>query len=59
MATDPRYIPALTEKGDFLGKIGNYKLAIVYYEKALAIDPKNVDALTGKEHALAALNQTK
>jgi hypothetical protein len=28
-----------TEKGDFLDKIGNYKLAIVYYDKALAIDP--------------------
>jgi tetratricopeptide (TPR) repeat protein len=42
-----------------LDKIANYKLAIIYYDKALAIDPKNIDAIKGKQQALAALNQTE
>jgi tetratricopeptide (TPR) repeat protein len=57
-ATDPRYIPDLTNKADFLDEIGNYKLAIVYYDKALAIDPNNTDAVKGKQRALSDLNQT-
>ena len=31
-ATDPRYIPDLTNKANFLEKIGNYNLAIIYYD---------------------------
>ncbi len=47
-------------KANFLDKIGNYNLAIIYYDKALAIDPKNVDALTGKGNVLSHLgNQTE
>ena len=43
---------------DFLVKIGNYPLAVVYYDKTLAIDPKNSDAITGKEKAqILLLNQ--
>jgi tetratricopeptide (TPR) repeat protein len=42
-ATDPRYIPDLTNKANFLDKIGNYKLAVIYYDKALAINAKNID----------------
>ena len=45
-------------KANFLDKIGNYKLAIIYYDKALAIDPKNIDAIKGKQQTLATLNQT-
>jgi tetratricopeptide (TPR) repeat protein len=33
--------------------LGNYRLAITYFDKALAINPKNVAALTGKKQALA------
>ncbi len=50
-------IPDLTNKANFLVKIGNYNLAIIYYDKSLAIDPKNSDALKGKEQILALLNQ--
>jgi hypothetical protein len=38
---------------------GNCKLAIVYYDKALAIHPKNTDAIDGKQKALSDLNQTE
>ena len=48
-ATDPRYIPDLTNKANFLDKIGNYNLAIVYYDKALAIESNNIDAIKGKQ----------
>ena len=53
LATNPRYIPALTEKGYFLDKIGNYNLAIVYFDKALAIALNNAGAETGKKRSLA------
>ena len=35
--------------------LGNYTQAIQYYDKALAIDPKNVDALNYKGLALDSL----
>lgn len=41
-----------TDKGNALGSLGNYTGAILYYDKALAIDPKDVYALDGKEVAL-------
>jgi tetratricopeptide (TPR) repeat protein len=59
LAIDPRYIADLTTKGNFLNSIGNYKLAITYFDKALAINPKNVSALNGKKQALDALNKSK
>jgi hypothetical protein len=31
----------------------------MYFDKALAINPKNIAAITGKKQALAALNQPK
>ena len=52
------YVSTTTNKANFLDKIGNYKLAIIYYDKALAIDPKNIDAIKGKQQTLATLNQT-
>ena len=55
--TDARYIPDLTNKANFLVKIGNYNLAIIYYDKALAIDPKNSEAIKGQEQALVLLDQ--
>jgi len=36
-----------------------YDGVVVLDDKALAINPKNVAAITGKEQALAALNQPK
>ncbi len=39
---------ALVHKGIALDILGNHTGAIAYYDKALAIDPKNVAALTSK-----------
>ena len=50
---------ALNNKGDALYNLGRYQEAMIYYDKALAIDPKNIDAIKGKQQALAALNQTE
>ena len=37
-----------------------YKLAIIYYDKALAIDPENTDAIKGKGNVLSHIgNQTE
>ena len=44
-----------TDKGNALGSLGNYSGAIEYYDKALAIDPHYVYALTGKGLALGSL----
>ncbi|MGN6560236.1 MAG: hypothetical protein ACTHJ2_06880 [Candidatus Nitrosocosmicus sp.] len=54
---EPRYIPALTEKANFLVKLGNYQLAPIYYDKALAIEPQNAEAISGKKQALDAVNR--
>jgi tetratricopeptide (TPR) repeat protein len=44
----------------FFVVIGNYSQAITYYDKALAIDPKNVLAIIGKGYALDNIgNHTK
>jgi tetratricopeptide (TPR) repeat protein len=43
---------ALYYKGEVLFDLGNYTGAILYYDKALAIDPKYVDALNNKGFAL-------
>jgi tetratricopeptide (TPR) repeat protein len=59
LAINPKYLLSLIEKGDFLDSIGNYRLAISYYDKALAIDPNNAEALNGKQQAVADLNQQK
>ena len=37
------------------GRLGNFTEAIKYFDKALAIDPKTVNALTGKGVALQRL----
>ena len=42
-------------KGIALGGLGNYTLAIQYYDKTLAIDPKFTTALNGKGIALGGL----
>ena len=44
-----------TEKGKSLYNLGNYREAIQYHDKALAIDPKNVAALTKEALALDSL----
>ena len=46
---------ALVDKGIALDSLGNYTGAIAYYDKVLAIDPKDVDALTSKGVALSKL----
>jgi len=47
----------MTNKGIELNKIGKYNESITYFDKALAIDPKNNDAIKGKEQTLVLLNQ--
>jgi Flp pilus assembly protein TadD len=47
---------ALTGKGDYLFKLGNYTGAIVYADKALETDPNNRNALHGKGVILNELN---
>jgi tetratricopeptide (TPR) repeat protein len=46
---------ALTNKGHALDNLGNHTGAILYYDKALAIDPKYEDALYYKGDALNSL----
>jgi tetratricopeptide (TPR) repeat protein len=33
--------------------LGNHTEAVAYFDKALAIDPNNTNALTGKKQSLA------
>jgi tetratricopeptide (TPR) repeat protein len=46
------YTYALDNKGVALNNLGNYTGAILYFDKALAIDPNYVSALNGKGVAL-------
>jgi uncharacterized protein YjbI with pentapeptide repeats len=50
MLTNEKY--ALYEKGNALDKTGNYTGAIMYFDKALKIDPNFKDALYDKGNAL-------
>ena len=43
----------LNDKGISLNSLGKFNESITYFDKALAIDPKNVDALTVKKQSLA------
>jgi len=43
---------ALYNKGDTLKTLGNYRQAILYLDKALAINPKFEEALDDKAEAL-------
>jgi len=57
LAIDPHApVGLLTDKGVALVGLRNYTGAIQYYDKALAIDPKNTDALNAKRVAISALN---
>jgi tetratricopeptide (TPR) repeat protein len=51
-------ISILTKKGNDLVKLGSYNGAIVFYNKALAIDPNNVEALYYKGNALVKLGDS-
>ena len=53
---DPENIDALAAKGWSLYSLGNYKEAIEYHDKVLAIDPYNVDAKNKKDY-IQALNK--
>ena len=43
---------ALFDKGNALDNLGNHTQAIQYYDKALDIDPNNIDTLINKGVAL-------
>jgi lipoprotein NlpI len=47
-AIDPHDVDALNYKGVALKSLGNYTGAILYYDKILAIDPKNETTLYNK-----------
>jgi len=55
LAIDPKYVLALTDKGNALGGLGNYTKVITYYDKALAIDPRYIADLTIKGNFLNSL----
>ena len=41
LMVDPRYVPALVSAGALCGTMGDYKSAVSYLQRALAIDPRN------------------
>jgi tetratricopeptide (TPR) repeat protein len=45
-------VPTLTNKALALGRLGNFTGAILYYDKALAIQPNDTYALDNKAAAL-------
>ncbi len=51
-------ISAWVKKGNDLVKLGGYTGAIVFYNKVLAIDPNNIDALYNKGNALVKLGDS-
>ncbi|HEY0579571.1 MAG TPA: tetratricopeptide repeat protein, partial [Candidatus Nitrosocosmicus sp.] len=51
-------ISILVKKGNDLVKLGSYNGAIVFYNKALAIDPNNIEALYNKGNALVKLGDS-
>jgi Flp pilus assembly protein TadD len=55
LTTDSHYVNALTNKALALGRLGNFTGAILYYDKALAIQPNDTYALIGKGTALGRL----
>lgn len=54
---EPKNIEANLKKGNILGKIGKYDLAIKSYDTALSIEPENVLALLNKGLALHYLQE--
>ena len=52
-------VSALYNKGTSLAKLGKYEEAIVYFDKALEINPDNVEALNNTGVALAKLGKYK
>lgn len=52
-------IDALTNKSNALDPLGNHRQAIQYFDKVLAIDPRNIIALINKGLALVSLKKYK
>ncbi|MGH9912627.1 MAG: tetratricopeptide repeat protein, partial [Nitrososphaeraceae archaeon] len=52
-------VPVLNSKGIALNSLGKYNESIVYFDKGLAIDPKNVLALNEKGNAFGGLGNYK
>jgi tetratricopeptide (TPR) repeat protein len=48
LTIDPKNVAALDNRGVAFYRLGNYSQAITYYDKALAIDPKNAYAANKK-----------
>jgi tetratricopeptide (TPR) repeat protein len=46
---DPSYLKALLNKGIALNKLGKYKEAIKWYDKALLIEPNAREIIQGKK----------
>ena len=56
-STNTSSFSELFEKGNSLGSLGKYEEAISWFDKALKVDPKNVDALYNKGVALDNLGR--
>lgn len=55
----PDYLNAILAMAVLLDKIGNYKQALVFYQKALAIDPENADVHFSAGLVFVKLKQLK
>jgi tetratricopeptide (TPR) repeat protein/TM2 domain-containing membrane protein YozV len=52
-------VTAFNDKGVALAKLGKYNESILFFDKALAINPNDVYALNNKNSALVSLGKTK
>ena len=50
-------VTSFNNKGMSLNSIGKFNESITYFDKALAIDPKNITALTQKANAFGGLGK--
>ncbi|MDR2510532.1 MAG: tetratricopeptide repeat protein [Spirochaetaceae bacterium] len=56
---DGVFVPALNKLGDLAMSADQYKNAISYYDRALAVEPKNLDALIGSAESLRFMRKPK
>ena len=50
---DPNNTHILNSKGTALNSLGNYTQALQFFNKALAMNPNDSDALKGKQNAIS------
>ena len=55
--TNPDTAPSLIKKGDDLATVGRFSDALSNYERAIDLDPQNLDAWRGKGRSLLSLDK--